>query len=63
MEDIRERTVLGRKAIGELRSVIKVCLSMEVKRGEKKRSIILSTMAYGSKVWKWNEAAEDSGDE
>ena len=56
--EIRERTIQGRKAIGELGSVVKGrSLSVEVKKNLRD-SIVLPTLTYGSEVWKWNVAEQ-----
>ena len=57
--EIKERTLQGRKAIGELGSVVRGrSMSMGVKR-DLRNSIVLPTLTYGSELWKWN-AAEQS---
>ena len=57
--EIKERTLQGRKAIGELGSVVRGrSMSMGVKR-DLRNSIVLPTLTYGRDLWKWN-AAEQS---
>ena len=57
-DEIRERTVQGRKAIGELSGVIRGrSMSVGVKK-DLRNSIILPTLTYGSEVWKWNAAQQ-----
>ena len=57
-EEIKERTVKGRQAIGTLNTVIKNRkVSMEVKKGLRD-SIVLPTLTYGSETWTWNEAQQ-----
>ena len=52
--EIRERVIQGRRAIGELGSVIRGrSLSIEVKKNLRE-SIVLPTLSYGSEMWKWN---------
>ena len=59
--EIRERTLQGRKSVGELGSVVKGrSLSVGVKKNLRDTgSTVLPTLVYGSEVWKWN-AAEQS---
>ena len=58
VSEIRERTMLGRREIGELGSVLNGRgMSMEVKRNLR-NSIVVPTLTYGSEVWKWNVAEQ-----
>ena len=56
--EIRERTLQGRRAIGELGTVVKGrSMSTEVKKNLR-NSIVLPTLTYGSELWKWNAAEQ-----
>ena len=54
-EEIRERVVKGRQAMGTLNAIMKNRrVSMEVKKGLRD-SIVLPTLTYGSETWTWSE--------
>ena len=57
-EEIKERGVKGRQAMGTLNTIIKnKKISVEVKKGLRD-SIVLPTLTYGSETWTWNEAQQ-----